>query len=115
MYGAMNNQFKVLFRQSEAEFKSFMRLNKSQFFEVLGLIEDDISTDNSTSRDGIPAKEKFMVSGHTAVLSWRGESYNSKSLLHDWAFNYIKIHSSSVESNNPPFGSPICQTPHRRK
>ena len=77
MYGAMNNQFKVLFRQSEAEFKSFMRLSKSQFFEVLGLIEDDISTDNSTSRDGIPAKEKFMV---TLRFLAGGESHTTLSL-----------------------------------
>ena len=46
--GAMNDQFKVLFRQSEAEFKSFMRLTKRQFYEVLELIEDDIAKDGST-------------------------------------------------------------------
>lgn len=77
MYGAMNNQFKVLFRQSESEFKSFMRLSKSQFFEVLGMIEDDIHTNKSTSRDGISAKEKLMV---TLRFLAGGESHTTLSL-----------------------------------
>ncbi|XP_063675199.1 uncharacterized protein LOC134811961 [Bolinopsis microptera] len=74
---AMNNQFKVLFRQSEAEFKSFMRLTKRQFYEVLALIEDDIAKDSSTSRIGISAKEQLMV---TLRYLAGGENHKTLSL-----------------------------------
>ena len=73
----MNNQFKVLFRQSEAEFKSFMRLTKRQFHEVLVLIEDDIAKDGSNSRNGLSAKEQLMV---TLRYLAGGESHKTLSL-----------------------------------
>ena len=75
--GAMNNQFKVLFKQSDNEFKSFMRLTKSQFNQVLDLIKNDISSDGSISREGILAKEKLVVTlRHLAG----GESHKTLSL-----------------------------------
>ena len=75
--GAMQNQFHHLFQQSETEFKSFLRLSKTQFHEVLSLIENDISSDRSTSREGISAKEKFMV---TLRYLAGGESHSTLSL-----------------------------------
>ena len=73
----MNNQFKVLFKQSDNEFKSFMRLTKSQFNQVLDLIKNDISSDGSIFREGILAKEKLVVTlRHLAG----GESHKTLSL-----------------------------------
>ena len=57
----MNNQFRVLFQQSDSEFKSFMRVTKQHFYNVLQLIGKDISKDESSSRPGISAKEKLVV------------------------------------------------------
>lgn len=76
-YGAMNNQFRCLLQKSDLEFKSFMRLTKQQFFEVLEFIKDDISTDGSKSRRSITPMEKLMVTLRYLV---GGESHKTLSL-----------------------------------
>ena len=75
--GAMNNQFRILFRQSNEEFRSFMRVDKDQFYELLNLIRDDISTNDSRARDGIPAATKLVI---TLRYLAAGESHQTLSL-----------------------------------
>ena len=38
-----------------------MRVNKTQFHELLELIREDISTEDSMARDGISAETKLMI------------------------------------------------------
>ena len=38
-----------------------MRVTKSEFNELFELVKDDIARDNSTSREGIGAKEQLVI------------------------------------------------------
>lgn len=39
----------------------YMRVTRTEFYEILDLIKDDISRDDSTSRDGVGPEEQLVI------------------------------------------------------
>ena len=38
-----------------------MRVTKTEFYEIFDMVKDELSRDNSTSREGIGAKEQLVI------------------------------------------------------
>ena len=98
--GCFDTLLKELWSEDEAEYKRFLRMTPQIFDELLELVEEDITKENTRFRDAIPASIKLAI---TIKFLATGMSYS------ELAYQF-RVHKSTIAKFVPE----VCEVIYNR-
>ena len=98
--GCFDTLLKELRSEDEAEYKRFLRMTPQIFDELLELVEEDITKENTRFRDAIPASIKLAI---TIKFLATGMSYS------ELAYQF-RVHKSTIAKFVPE----VCEVIYNR-